>query len=371
MQQTDVHAHHLARPADDILAFLEPGGCTLVLVGPSGSGKTTLLDELLARLPGKIIKVANPLVSPITPDRFLFQIGGTSDDRDDGEAIIQCLLGTPGNGKPTTLAVDDAHSLDPQVWPVLARIPGLVAPNEAGMNLIIATRPELLDALPRLMLHATQGLPRTLIVTLPEPAHMRPPVAVEAPAAAAIAPPPATRSRRPGRPPAAGPPGRSRLAWIGGAAVLAVAVIAVTSSVTRPAFQAFMAAPVSAPASGPPQMAVIAVPATIAGGDSVPAKEEAMANDVGQASAPAIPGSSDQPELSAPMLPLPAQPLPRLVQQGSSISDNQLRQEFAAFLRRAGRDTASLAPSARDALYREYLSWRERGLSGQTEPGAN
>jgi len=351
------------------MAFLESGGRALVLVGPPGSGKTTLLDELLARLPGELIRVANPLVSPITADRFLFQLGGQSDEGDDGEAITRHLLGTLGNDKPTTLAVDDAHTLDPQVWPVLAKLPGLATPDGPGMNLIIVMRPELLDALCGPTLDALQDPSRALIVTLPEPAHMRPPVMVVAPATTEIALAPNARPESPGRVAAVIPRGRSRLTWIGGAAVLALTVIALSAPVMRPPSQASVSAPASvpvhasAPASGPAPTTAVATPATT--------EDEITSFNAGQASVSAAFVHSDQSKPSAPLLTLPAQLVPGLAQLGPTISDNQLRLEFAAFLRRAGRDTANLSPSARDALYQEYLDWRKRGLSGRKRAGAN
>lgn len=317
-----------------IVAFLQPGGRVVALLGPPGSGTTELMAEILAALPGRAIRVANPLASPLTAGRVLLQIGGESTAEEDGEAIVRCLDAQVGGLTPATLAIDDAQTLDADMVQVLSRLPGLKGEHDAGMNLVLCADAAWWRALPVGHDTALKDPAHAMVVSLGEAAARLPALVAVREAAMVVA-----REQR-----------APRSAAVVSTLVVVLLLLGAAALVFRPDM------------SPPPHNAVSVKPMT-ASPDPVTAPPP-----LAPSAATPTPTPTPTPTTTAPAAPVAADPAPQaatpapaaLPSDGASPppSEAQLRADFAVFLSRAGRDTASLTPEAAEALFREYLAWR-------------
>ncbi len=152
-----------------IVAFLQRGGDAVVLTGPPGSGKTALLDAVLAQMAGIVMRIGNPLQTPLTLSRVLLQLGVHGPEEDEEEALRRELASFAERSEPVLLAIDDAHTAVPELWPILADHAVRTGTSAADLRLLIAGRPALLDALPPAMAGSTEQTV-TMQVTLEGPA---------------------------------------------------------------------------------------------------------------------------------------------------------------------------------------------------------
>ncbi len=152
-----------------IVAFLQRGGDAVVLTGPPGSGKTALLDAVLAQMTGIVMRIGNPLQTPLTLSRVLLQLGVHGPEEDDEEALRRELASFAERSEPVLLAIDDAHTAVPELWPILADHAVRTGTSAADLRLLIAGLPAVLDALPPVMAGSTEQTV-TMRVTLGSPA---------------------------------------------------------------------------------------------------------------------------------------------------------------------------------------------------------
>ncbi len=375
-----------------VASFVARGGRAVIILCPARKVRTAVLDGVLEGLPGHLTRAGNPLASPLTLHRLLFQIGAGAVDGDDG-VLVRRLQERAGPADLVVLAVDDAQTLAPDALAALAQVPapGIIG-GHPGRLLILSGHPDLLlhlldpglDALnnPDAALMVDVDLDVDDVADFPAadgPPAERPPLAEAGPPASPL------------RPPA--PPPSASLAAPAGASAAVPAAVSATAPVTAsasPAARVSPSAPLSTslpePAAAPAQPATrsrrlrwrlggvaavgaaallaalawrIAPQAARGPIPSQPASTQPAAPSVPPAAAPAI-----APLLAAPpgLVPGPdgqtAPPAPRR----ALPSEADLRREFDLFLDRAGEDTANLSPSDRAALFQEYLAWRSRNL---------
>ena len=307
---------------EDIVAFLRPGGRVVVLVGPLASDKSELMNVVLSALPGRALRVANPLVSPLTTDRVLLQINGESIADDNSDAIIRCVIAQLTGSEPATFVIDDAQTLDAEMLVLLARLPGLKGEGGFALNVMVAANSEWLRALPDDFGTDWRDPEHTMVVTLTSKEAFTLP---ETPPSTTVALSAAPRTR----------------SWHGVGVITACAVILLLFAgafILRPGTSnEIYRLPIGPVETGPmPTSAAspsvdLPTPAAV----TPTAKPEAL--------------TSEQDPLKLPL---------DVVR--SETQDSQLRAEFSAFLDRSGNDTASLIPGAKEALFREYLDWRAR-----------
>ncbi len=314
-------AGELARRA---VGFIQAGGRAVVLVDPSAPARAAALDSILAALPAGAIKIGNPLVSALTLDRLMFQLG-IEDEGGDAGGLIVCALDVPSGVRMAVLAVDDGHSLTPEAITALERVPSPATPDQAGRLLLLAGGPGLLALVSGPGCEVLRDPRLTLTVVAPAAAESVAPDLAEAAAALSFG--------EPGMPDTPPPrAGISRFWWVG----LLLAGSFVAGLVGTPVL--FWAS--QAPA--PPPDASLADPAPPAAARPEPDAAEAAGGYPSPQAAPDLPERR-------------VTPTPTLAE-----ADARLRQEFDAFLNRAGRDTARLSVRARKRLFREYLDWRSR-----------
>lgn len=308
-----------AGPVGRVSGFVRAGGRAVVLVDPSAPARAAALDGILAALPAGAVRVGNPLASALTLHRLLFQLGIEEEGGDAGGLIV-CALDVPSGTDMAMLAVDDAHSLTPDAMAALARVPSPASADQAGRLLLLAGGPGLLALVSGPGCEILRDPCLTLTVVAPACAGTVAAVPVKEPGAADA--------------PSSGA-GTNRRRWIG----LLLAGSFLAGLIGTPVL--FWASQAPAP---PPSGARMADPAPPSAALTGPDAAEA-------AGAPALPQAApDAPEPRTTPAPQPA-----LAQ-----ADAHLRQDFDAFLNRAGRDTAGLSAKARERLFREYLDWRTR-----------
>ncbi len=379
--------------------FVQAGGRAAILLCPSRATRAAVLDRMLADLPNYATRAANPLASPLTLHRLLFQIGAGVGDGEEGKMLLRCLQDRAGPAGLAVLAVDDAHTLAPEALAALAQVPSPAVQEQPGRLLILAGHPDLMPALSQPGLAALHDPARVLVLRTegaedggPVPAALvgmpggliddltgDPPVPLPAPPAGGPVPGRvvAVEAKPLTDPPVRTPGGRadrrrSRLPMLAGgamgAAVVATLVLSWGGPAAGPAGPPPTALPL-APASAPmlfkvpePGPELAAAPVPILAPVPVPAPVPDAAPGAGDAPAPS---PADAPAADAPAP--EAQRSTPIPQSTSMPSGTDLRRDFDAFLDRAGRDTASLSPADRAALFREYLDWRGRG-PGRTAP---
>jgi len=369
-----------ADQAARLQGFVQAGGRAAILLCPSRAARAAQLDRMLAELPNHATRAGNPLASPLTLHRLLFQIGAGAGDGEGGDALLRCLQERAGPAGLAVLAVDDAHTLAPDALAALAQVPSPAVQEQPGRLLILAGHPDLVPGLSGSGLAALHDPARVLVLRtrgaddgaleLAAPAGTPGGPAggsvgsdpVPLPASPAGGPAPGRTValrlmdlpvRMPGRP--AGWR-RSRplmlAAGAAGAAVLAASALLWDGPAAGPAEPTSMALPLAPPAA--PVQAPVPGPAPAAAPMPVPTPADA-ASVAGSASAPPV---ADAPAPEAQRF----TPLPR---PAAVPSDAGLRRDFDVFLDRAGHDTAGLSPANREALFREYLEWRGGGQTGR------
>ena len=396
-------------PAARVTAFVEAGGRAVVILCPSRPVRAAVLNGVLAVLPGRVVRAGNPLSSPLTLHRLMFQIGAGPAE-EDGGLLARRLEERADPTQLAVLAVDDAQTLAPEALAALAQVPCPATPHRPGRLLVLAGHPDVLLMLFKPGLDALHDPASALMVdvddgedaedvegaaaalaalAVPAPSGfgpgaagsatplLAPPVFVPLPSAAVCIPAAAKAS--------AGQPGwsrRGRLALGALAAAAAVVGVVLLRGVALPASRP---APASAPgATAPGGAALGAVPpigtgpgiVTPSAGAPSAGTSSAGTSSAGMPSAGTSNAGAPAAEASGTVLPdavlpaagtapggaLPPPGMPDAApRRAATPSQAELRREFDAFLNRAGRDTASLTPADRAVLFRDYLAWRNRG----------
>ena len=348
-------------PAARVTSFVSGGGRAVVVLCPSRATRAAVLDGVLAALPGQAMRAGNPLASPLTLHRLMFQLRAGSADCEDGGLLARRLEERAGTSTLAVLAVDDAQTLAVDALAALAQVPSPAAGENPGRLLILAGHPELLLALFKPGLDSLHDPANALLVDLddlgpgagPEveggPATAQARLAAPLPEGDAVPFPGAPVPVPPELPATPDVMVHRRTVWgrlarpvLAAMALGAAASVLLALSWDRGPARPSLPGPAElgrSPQSAPPGLLAPApVPA--------PVQDAAPAPAAGQPPAP-------------PLIP-EAQGLTPAPRPVAMPSDAELRRGFDAFLDRAGRDTAGLSPADRAALFREYLDWRSR-----------
>ena len=353
-------------PAARVTSFVAGGGRAVVVLCPSRATRAAVLDGVLAALPGQAMRAGNPLASPLTLHRLMFQLRAGSADFDDDGLLARRLEERAGTSALAVLAVDDAQTLAVDALSALAQVPSPAAGEHPGRLLILAGHPDLLLALFKPGLDALHDPASALLVDLDDlgsgigaeiegqPGAVREPPAPLLPAGDAVPFPGAPVAVPPAGLPAV-PGGRAhrRTVWgrLARPVLAALALCAAASVVLALSWDQMPAAPGLQGRAEPGLPPLPAPP-----GPPTPAPAPAPVQD-------------PQPAQATMQAPAPAPPVPEAqvatptARPAALPSDAELRRGFDAFLDRAGRDTAGLSPADRAALFREYLDWRSRSAA--------
>jgi len=347
-------------PAARVTSFVADGGRAVVVLCPSRTTRAAVLDGVLAALPGQAMRAGNPLASPLTLHRLMFQLRAGAADCDDDGLLARRLDEKTDTSALAVLAVDDAQTLAVDALAALAQVPSPAAGEHLGRLLILAGHPDLLLALFKPGLDALHDPANALLMDLDglEPgagpdiedrpgaartlSTARPGMgdAVPLPGAAVPTPP-----AQPGR------PVLRRTVWsrLARPVLATLALSAAASVVLALSWDKVPAGQIS---SGRTELGLSPLPASPRPPVPVPVpvQEPPPAQAVIQPSVPVAPVPDTQ----------GVTPVPR---PAAMPSEADLSRGFDAFLDRAGRDTAGLSPAGRAALFREYLDWRSRSAA--------
>ena len=364
-------------PAARVSSFVASGGRAVVVLCPARATRVAVLDGVLAALPGQAMRAGNPLASPLTLHRLMFQLRAGAADCDDGGLLARRLEERAGTSALAVLVVDDAQTLAADALAALAQVPNPPTGEHPGRLLILAGHPDLLLALFKPGLDALHDPASALLVDLDDLGsgvgpeiegqlgYDQAPPAARVPEGDAVPFPGAPVAvLGPELPAADGRAVHRRTIW-GRLArpVLATLALGAAASVLLALSWDRVPAPPSRlmPLSlqGRPNLPPSAGPGLPPAppGPPLPAQDQLPAQPAMQSPASASP---------APALPAPASSVPEpqnltsIPRPAAMPSDAELRRGFDAFLDRAGRDTAGLSPADRAALFREYLDWRSR-----------
>jgi len=126
-------------------AAASPNG-VFALLGPAGAGKTTLLNQFLANLPSSTRAILLPHSNLSAPE-LLDYLSSELDATVRGEASPSLghnlHSGDTRTDRNYVLVVDNAEDLDPTILNAISRW----ADSDAGLSVILAGRPKLLDKL--------------------------------------------------------------------------------------------------------------------------------------------------------------------------------------------------------------------------------
>ncbi len=345
-------------PAARVRAFVAVGGRAVIILCPSRTMRAAVLDGVLAALPGQAMRAGNPLASPLTLHRLMFQLRAGAADCDDDGLLARRLDEKSDTSALAVLAVDDAQTLAPEALAALAQVPSPAAGEHSGRLLILAGQPDLLLALFKPGLDALHDPANALLVDLD---------GLESGAAQGIEGAPGTADTL-----SRTPPDMGDAVPIPGAAVSASPEL--PHQPGRPALRRTVWSRLARPVLAGLALSAAASVVLALSWDKVPAGPGSSGRvGLGSSPLPASPRSpvpvpmQEPPPAQAPVQPFaPVTPIPDtqgvtpVPRPAAMPSDADLRRGFDAFLDRAGRDTAGLSPSGRAALFREYLDWRSR-----------
>jgi hypothetical protein len=347
-------------PAARVTSFVADGGRAVVVLCPSRTTRAAVLDGVLAALPGQAMRAGNPLASPLTLHRLMFQLRAGAADCDDDGLLARRLDEKTDTSALAVLAVDDAQTLAVDALAALAQVPSPAAGEHPGRLLILAGHPDLLLALFKPGLDALHDPANALLVDLdglesssgPDEDHpgaartlstARPGMGDAVPLPGAAMPTPPEPPAQPSR------PVLRRTVWSRMARpVLATLALSAAASVVLAL--SWDKVPAGQMSLGQTAVGLSPLPASPRPPVPVPVQKPPPAQIIVQPSVPATPVPDTQ----------GVTPVPR---PAAMPSEADLRRGFDAFLDRAGRDTAGLSPADRAALFREYLDWRSRSAA--------
>lgn len=301
------------------------------------------------------VRVCNPLISPLTLERLVFQITGDGSGegpQDNIESVRHALIARSTMLRQIVVVVEQAETLAPEALEFLHGLPGLSHPSLATVHVALVGS---------LALGARLADNRTYIIR--DPADPVPASAVPVPTLAPLETRPAVA--REGRP-------RSKILLVAslvlfGAGGILLMIYGAFEPDTVPLAPtpsptlapAVRQAPSPTIASEPPQTATAAPqplpvappvqPAVQPLADTTPAPEQAS------------------PQISRVEPPIPEPPMPPSVQAANDRA--RLYREFTAFLD-TGVLRKRLSQTERKALLQEYLARHQAMLSGSQTAGS-
>ena len=334
--------------------------------------RTTAVSELLASVAGpdvRVVRVGNPLRSPLTLDRILMQVAGPDGDVILGQdaTVVQAITRRQAQETRVLLVIEQADTLHPAALRSLqAMTPHFKQDGQPALRVAFVGRTAFRGLL------AGEGL-----------APMRAALGIsdKADDAVTLEPAPSVMTARqfqpatpalpePDRPavatheaPAKPVPARSGRWLLRAVLVLAVLGGAVAASIQglrslfyrdvppRPALATVIPAPALTPQPDPP--------AVVPTAPLVPA--------------PALLPPEPAPPAALPPVAAPAPVLPTVITPPLPPTDQtaRLRRDFETFLARSGLGIATLTDAQRDVLFDEFLEWRAQnpGNANPREPG--
>ena len=136
--------------AERLAAFLREGGRVAVLTGAARGAEIAVLDAAFWAAEGRVIRTGNPLSSPLSLSRLLLQVGADPHAEDEARAFMG-EIAAQAQGRGVVLSISDAHTLEPDVLPVLRDLlwpaEGEPAAVQLVVQLVVSGRGRLLDRL--------------------------------------------------------------------------------------------------------------------------------------------------------------------------------------------------------------------------------
>ncbi len=408
-------------PLDRVAAAVAEGQRLIVVpVADERDGKAAAAAATMAACRDdetRVLHVGNPLRSPLTVARILFQLDGDGGDAfgaDEDAALLKACAPASAGGR-SVLVVEQAASLESAALVKLLAVPGLQLilvgrPNWLASD---ATVPPALLPAPAAAFNAATPHPgRTepgrhepdmAVLDAPDPPTPGPatpgPATPDPPAGVMPAGDPIPRGRlTPGPQPGVPEPGRAatelsgpalamnrwptspgRPAWIM-LAVLAAGSLAALLATSRPRRAEVAPAPAASAPLAPTASSASSSLATPAAATAVAVTPEPPAPaPVPVTSMPVTPMPVTPMPVTAPPVPpgplapvplaslpvVPVSPVPFPPETTPAPADpdqpERLRAEFEAFLLRAFPAARKPTPRERADLFRQYLDWRARG----------
>jgi hypothetical protein len=121
----------------------------IALIGPQPAA-TIIVDSIMALLDSSVVfvRVANPLVSPLTVNRVILQIGGDpADSYEEEVASVVCALIRDGEKPQTVFVIEQAETMDREGLQLLRRLPDLMPPGAAPLQILFVTGHRFWDLL--------------------------------------------------------------------------------------------------------------------------------------------------------------------------------------------------------------------------------
>jgi hypothetical protein len=117
----------------------------VVLTGAEGAAAAAIIQSLGAELGPytRVVRVANPLVSPLTVSRILLQLGGyPANSVEEDAAGAVCLLTTQvGPERQVLLVVENADTLDASALQFLQELPDLAPAGAPALQVLVIAGP--------------------------------------------------------------------------------------------------------------------------------------------------------------------------------------------------------------------------------------
>ena len=342
--------------------------------------RTTAVSELLASVAGpdvRVVRVGNPLRSPLTLDRILMQVAGPDGDIILGQdaTVVQAITRRQAQETRVLLVIEQADTLHPAALRSLqAMTPHFKQDGQPALRVAFVGRTAFRD-----LLAGEDLAPMRAALGIPDKANN--PVTLEpAPPVMAVrqTQPAAPASPEPARPAVAAHealaepvPARSSRWLLRAVLVLVLLGGAVAASIQglrslfyrdvppRPALATVIPAPALTPQPDPEPNPPAVVPTT----PLLPAPALLPPEPVPPAPLPPVAAPTPAPVLPAVITPPPPSP--------PTDQTARLRRDFETFLARSGRGTATLTDAQRAILFDEFLEWRAQnpGNANPREPG--
>ncbi|WP_264716443.1 hypothetical protein [Limobrevibacterium gyesilva] len=334
----------------------------MALIGQGGPDTAGVVSALMARLAGsavRVVRVANPLTSPLTLTRLILQIGGDQATSADEELAIgvRSLTVRTSDERQVVLLIEQADTLQRQALLFLQALSDLAPPRAPVLQVLFAGKSRLLTLLEGAEFSRIREQLATSVVLEGESGESGPPPAPPVPTATPAIPLNlvAASSRRRGR--------ASARRWrrpIGALVAIAALVFAATGGTRfyRDVEESVVA--LLHPQSGPTAPAA---------DDGAAAADPAPA--IPAATAPSAPPTAAVAGLPpGNPAPVPAPVEPGLADHGATPSpetasanaegesEERLRREFNTFLSRSGPGLAQLTDAQRETLFQQYLARR-------------
>jgi hypothetical protein len=117
----------------------------VVLTGAEGAAAAAIIQSLGTELGPytRVVRVANPLVSPLTVSRILLQLGGypANSVEEDVSGAVCLLTAQIGSERQVLLVVENADTLDPDALQFLQELPDLAPAGTPTLQVLFIAGP--------------------------------------------------------------------------------------------------------------------------------------------------------------------------------------------------------------------------------------